>query len=1127
MSKLTYVLLALAAALLWLAPALPAAETQPQPWWEREQIRFFWGPWWKFPGREAAAQAAADAGATVFVGWRGWPTRNTVGLRKPGQTPKRAQLAREHGMRFFATMQYDMFMRPAAKRIGARPAVNRKGLTPEESPRAGGRYVACPVNEELINEWLVKYAVDMAESGVVDGLHMDWELGVPDFSGLGDQLCYCDECWSSYAKENELNEQLPRADRYDRLARSGQLRDYLTHLRDRLTDVYRHAAERVRAIKPDFVFSAYDGFMPGHLESSVLIEGMARGLNSPAAPFFIVHAMHYWPNHTAPWWDTGCIAARELGMKFILGSWVGGIMGGMPEMDVSAAQWIYDAAITQDGYWIWFERMWGPKDHSIYRTADRRIRATELKVGEFLRDGTRDRTFATLVEQSGDPALGRNTLSRTLHLADRHLVHVHNVNTDHAVSVLVRLPRLEPDRGWAVGDALTDLRYTHEGSAVWQSRDLQRGVLITMEKRSEAWLLVEPGEGAPDADAAHLVAGDRIRAHPDSPAAGAALPAGKPAAGDFPLVFSRTGPLGYYGQHQPILGNSIFAVDAAAGIDAEARQLFATKGDCWSPRLSPDRARVVFSAYVNGRGQVHAVSADATVLTGVRGKEKVSKPYWATETGYTGTFEFKAAGINLSNNEHCEHSPVWSPDGSGIAFVSDRDGDWEIYVMNADGTEQRRLTRAPGIDRAPAWSPDGARIAFESNRSGEFDIFVIAGDGSGERVLIERSGQDLEPCWSPDGGRIAFIGNQYGYYRDIMVIDPATGATEHPKGLTHAAGGHWRYTNVHSICWSPDGKAIAGAFEKNMQRGSGIFVVQAGLREAAGQGVEEGFVQPHEDAGSGEGVELTELVTAAPFKPRPGDYSMRPTRHLMVGGWYFGGDASNRFIVRTFEDLAWSADGRALAFRSDMDPSGYEFLYTISADGGEATRLDTTFSPMGMANVPVPLNTLAESRPVILTGKAWRPPDGMSLIAEAPEFWMFRTDPGKVGEAQQWFAPSMKESPWRVMSTYDFWDKALRTKQRRYYVGDGWYALDLVVPHAHGRKVWLHFGAVDENYTLWINGTYVGDNLAAGTSLWDKPVSVEITGGVKEGQSNHIVVRVRNSAFAGGIWKPVRILAGK
>jgi hypothetical protein len=140
---------------------------------------------------------------------------------------------------------------------------------------------------------------------------------------------------------------------------------------------------------------------------------------------------------------------------------------------------------------------------------------------------------------------------------------------------------------------------------------------------------------------------------------------------------------------------------------------------------------------------------------------------------------------------------------------------------------------------------------------------------------------------------------------------------------------------------------------------------------------------------------------------------------------------------------------------------------------------------------------------------------------------MFRTDPEKIGETEKWFAESPKRSPWRAISTHDFWDKLLGTRKEPHYTGDAWYAVDLIIPPADGKKVFLHFGAVDENYTLWVNGRYISDNLAAGTTVWDQPVSVEITGKYNEGQSNHVVVRVKNTLSAGGIWKPVALLVAE
>lgn len=94
--------------------------------------------------------------------------------------------------------------------------------------------------------------------------------------------------------------------------------------------------------------------------------------------------------------------------------------------------------------------------------------------------------------------------------------------------------------------------------------------------------------------------------------------------------------------------------------------------------------------------------------------------------------------------------PRWSPDGRKLVFVSRRDGNREVYVINADGSAQRNLTRNPVADSDPAWSPDGRKIAFFSTRDGETAIYVMNADGSGQRSItrgIHRIGAAF--AWSP------------------------------------------------------------------------------------------------------------------------------------------------------------------------------------------------------------------------------------------------------------------------------------------------------------------------------------------------------------------------------------------
>ena len=119
--------------------------------------------------------------------------------------------------------------------------------------------------------------------------------------------------------------------------------------------------------------------------------------------------------------------------------------------------------------------------------------------------------------------------------------------------------------------------------------------------------------------------------------------------------------------------------------------------------------------------------------------------------------------------------PDVSPDGAKIAFVLNR----EIFVMNADGTNQLQLTENPADDTEPTWSPDGKKIAFATNRDGNYEIYVMNAYGDGQKRLTHNNVDDVYPEWSPDGSKIAFQRGPASGPTDIIIRDSFINHPDH------------------------------------------------------------------------------------------------------------------------------------------------------------------------------------------------------------------------------------------------------------------------------------------------------------------------------------------------------------
>lgn len=269
--------------------------------------------------------------------------------------------------------------------------------------------------------------------------------------------------------------------------------------------------------------------------------------------------------------------------------------------------------------------------------------------------------------------------------------------------------------------------------------------------------------------------------------------------------------------------------------------------------------------------------------------------------------------------------PTFTGEPTGrIAFVSDRDGDSEIHVMNGDGSRLANLTQNPARDYVPSWSPGGDRLAFASTRDGQPDLYLMDADGGNVQRLTDDGAAEGNVVWSPDGGRIAFSSAR-DQSQGLLWVANADGseatavlAAITPSGPEVACAGGFPGS------WFPDGETI-------LYRGSqgGISALQICSVRSDGSDIK---VILSEEKVSSAQPRLSPDAKHIVFRSnRVGNFEI----YVMTAA----GKKLRRLTHDPGEDAypVWAPDGQWIAFVSDRE--GDFNVYVVRPDGSDLRQL--------------------------------------------------------------------------------------------------------------------------------------------------------------------------------------------